>query len=1484
MITKLMVCLVPIFGLMVSTTNGTEVSKPDQGHINNREKSKVKGHNLSIVQIGVEPTQFIVGDRVHVFVEVVNHGKVIENNASVNLTVSSQGIDMVKNIAAITPGEIVEVNFACIMGRRKSELIEVSALVETIAKEKRVRSKTKKVKYNYVYEADGDVVVLYKVEPPVHQWIAFQAYKKLPEGPLKDEIHGYLPTSSSDPYYLPGFDTSGWSNNYNSFYISLRALIEGAWEEDKPFIEGRWMAHYWNPDGGYDDGLYIGFKSALQKAQEDLWQDAISTYNNDQTAQAYYLLGRIAHLLMDMSVPAHTLLDEHPIEDRYEEFTGDNYKNITSSSPNTGIPSGLPSYPQSTPTSYDDDLTKLFYNFAEKSDDFDSDDEDGESTDYGKGKYTFGRNALDASRTFSRAEYFVWTLLSGWEKERDLVRYVDYDIFRSCINSNEYHIYYYRSFYDEYNNSLTHWVKVYYTDGSSEFVDWDLEELGGVPDSVLECIHQKQLQARAVGYVAALYQLFWDETHETPPPCSPGDDLFISSTPWNDDNSDSDQDGVVEEWETGDLQIRLRSGSDVTSVEATLTSTKSGVLFQDDYNWYGSISASEGSYGDGDYNIEFNFSVSQSIESCPFTLHVTYQKDSVEYCQELVFNKDVYEQDDYYAWRVPDYTIDDSPSIKSQNNGDGIFQSGEKVHIRPRLCNDGIAAATRIDVTLLYDGDGLDVTPGDERYVDLAPGGCGYPTDNDYFRIDAYNNFTGSESLDVQIIWHEGPLDGILLPDEIELEVEPAPWIDVDPRQWDFGVSRTDEDVVKTVTINNYGSANLTVTGIVPSISDASWIGDPLPWTIPAGGSKDFQVVLETENLQGLIDFEVVVESDGRLMDPTPPSDRISISGLVSDTYPTYEVPGVINGDKPDANGNMIVYRNGNGDIYGYDLASGTEFAVCTNPEYQGMPRISGNIVVWEDYRNADESMINSDIYGYDLDTGQEFEITTDPMREELIGLDCNFVAFIRGYDTIEDEYGEYIAYNALVYEYQGNGQWLQRYTTGFTPGTGYETRQTTDNEGDFGGGMLIFERFQWTWMSQYGNWSMSEGDQYVVKIDFANGETCPTGVTDHFYDPYSATTHRFVFTKDDGDNDQVWLWDDGSVSQITTEPRDHADDNLAISGDIIVYDKRNLPGLYYWNLNTRQETWLTEQTSNYPDDSRMDGNLVVWSRYDTTSGNRGIYYAFANQADISLKPADITFSSDQPYEGEVIDVNVTVHNLSPKDVTQDITVRIYDGDPDANGIQLNSNEVIVGGIAGRSDASVTFNSIPVGIEGSHNIYVCIAVPISDNPANNKAYRVLTVNDTDTEGPIISDVIVEEYNGDGDGWIEDEQILISWQATDISGINSSWCTIDTNDFAASGTYYVIVGPFVPGTYEFTISATDGDISPEASDFSGRFRVHTCDLFSDGLVNFLDYAILVRNWLNYCLEPDWCEGADLNSSGEVNIADFSIFTDKWLTGI
>jgi hypothetical protein len=56
--------------------------------------------------------------------------------------------------------------------------------------------------------------------------------------------------------------------------------------------------------------------------------------------------------------------------------------------------------------------------------------------------------------------------------------------------------------------------------------------------------------------------------------------------------------------------------------------------------------------------------------------------------------------------------------------------------------------------------------------------------------------------------------------------------------------------------------------------------------------------------------------------------------------------------------------RNGNWDIYGYDLSTSTDFPICTIRNSLFEPEICCNIVVWHDLRNG-----NWDIYGAKLDT-----------------------------------------------------------------------------------------------------------------------------------------------------------------------------------------------------------------------------------------------------------------------------------------------------------------------------------------------------------------------------------------------------------------------------------------------------------------------------------------------------------------------------------
>jgi len=68
---------------------------------------------------------------------------------------------------------------------------------------------------------------------------------------------------------------------------------------------------------------------------------------------------------------------------------------------------------------------------------------------------------------------------------------------------------------------------------------------------------------------------------------------------------------------------------------------------------------------------------------------------------------------------------------------------------------------------------------------------------------------------------------------------------------------------------------------------------------------------------------------------------------------------------QPRIDGNIVVwqdYRNGNWDIYGYDVTSGTEFQITDDTAHQRYPDISGHTVVWTDYRHGPEEIYAANI------------------------------------------------------------------------------------------------------------------------------------------------------------------------------------------------------------------------------------------------------------------------------------------------------------------------------------------------------------------------------------------------------------------------------------------------------------------------------------------------------------------------------------------
>ncbi len=950
------------------------------------------------------------------------------------------------------------------------------------------------------------------------------------------------------------------------------------------------------------------------------------------------------------------------------------------------------------------------------------------------------------------------------------------------------------------------------------------------------------------------------------------DDLELYSLRWDDDDP-SDGDHVPETGEDVQLEVCLKntSSQELTGIIATLTTSIGNVDITDDTVVYGTISSAGKSWAGDEFDMFLDFA--STWYNLPFTLNLTYMKGGSEYQQAIPFTKTFYEDGQLEPIFEVDHTVvDDS----KWGDNDGIPESGEDIEFDLYIKNIGNATATNVEVLISNISIGS-VDQGWEEYPDITPGSVVQQESGDFSLRSMPSTFASWVTADVTVRCAGNP-DKLIANCSL-FEFMPSPWLQVTPDEWDFGVSSTADDITKMVTINNIGTGILDIISIIPSHpsdTSTSWSGSP--FSIPPGGSDTIDITIETSALQGLISCEVVVNVGTEVHIS---NDRISISGLVSDSVPYYQVPNAAVGYSVDVSGNIVVWeenRNGNSDIFAYDLSTGTEIAVCTDSSSQFNHRISGNLVAWIDWRNDDGSWTNGDIYGFDLVTGQEFAISTDPMDEDLLGVDDNLVAFIRDYYVFTEPTVYDTARNLFVYEYQGDGQFTERYTTNFTVTPGHDPKQSVSDDGDFGDGFLVFERHENYWESGMNWWSYR--DKHLEKIDFAFGETAPSSILFGQRDPYSATAHRFVYKENDGDDDQVWLWDNGSTSQLTSESVNHAGDFLAIGNSVVVYNKSGQNGIFGYDLGTSLESLITDMEAEY---ARMDGNLLVWKKLSAQE----VYYSFLNQADLSVGSADIIFNDEHPLEGSSIDIDVTIHNLNPWDTTADITVQLYDGEPNGLSNKLGSDEIVSGGIASQSSAVVSFTSIPVGVEGIHAIYAVIEVSGNDNPANNKAYKILSVSDTDTQGPMISNVITQEYSGDGDNLLEeDEQILITWQASDISGIDSSWLTVDANDINASGTYYVVIGPYSAGEHNYTISATDGDLSSETSIYSDIFRVVTFDLNDDGPVNLIDFAQFSSEWSNQPCNSgnNWCNYTDYNSDGHNDIVDLALFALHWLEGI
>ena len=275
----------------------------------------------------------------------------------------------------------------------------------------------------------------------------------------------------------------------------------------------------------------------------------------------------------------------------------------------------------------------------------------------------------------------------------------------------------------------------------------------------------------------------------------------------------------------------------------------------------------------------------------------------------------------------------------------------------------------------------------------------------------------------------------------------------------------------------------------------------------------------------------------------------------------------------PAIYGDRIVWadlRNGDWDIYMYDIATDQETQITTNPSYQAWPSIYGDKIVWEDDRNG-----GYDIYMYDLRSLsiQEFRITTDAANQRFPAI-----------------YGD-----RIVWEDNRNGNWdIYLGDLVAAKEIPITTQTSTQAMPAIWGDNIV-----WT-DDRNGNW-----DIYMYNIVTSTETRVTTNAANQSFPAICGD--GIVWQDERNGNWDIYIYNitTGNENQITYDAS--AQVGPAIYEDRIVWrDERNVNyDIYMYNIITGVESRVTTDSSSQ-DFPAIFENRIVWEDY--RNGNADIY------------------------------------------------------------------------------------------------------------------------------------------------------------------------------------------------------------------------------------------------------------------------------------